>query len=197
MGSTTVAPRLTRRHEVGLSSARSFLLTVLGEHVLPRGEPVWTAALVRTLGLLGVAEKAARQALARAAAGGWIMSRRHGRLARWELTEAGRRLLSDGARRIYSFGDDGAAWDGRWLVLLVSIPASRPELRHQVRTRLAWAGFGPLASGTWLSPHTDREAEAGRILAELGLGGTSMSFIASYGGIGAQADIVARAWDLA
>lgn len=189
-------PTLTRRRELAAPSARSLLLTVLGEYVLPRGEPVWTAALVRALGLLGTAEKACRQALARTAAEGWLTSSKHGRLARWELTDSGRRLLSDGARRIYSFGQDDGAWDGRWLVLLVTVPPAKRELRHRLKTRLAWAGFGALASGAWVCADTGRQAEASGILREFGLAATSMSFVARYGDIGTETAIVDQAWDL-
>ena len=189
-------PAVSRRRELGLSSARSLLLTVLGEHVLPADEPVWTGTLVSALSLLGVAEKAARQALARTAAEGWIGSSRHGRLAQWRLSAAGRRLLTDGARRIYSFGQGGPAWDGRWLIVLVSAPDLSSKTRHRIRTRLAWAGLGALSGGVWVSPDPRREAEASRILDELGLADAGLSFVASFGGIGAQADIVAQAWDL-
>src|SRR5215470_1308004 len=187
---------LPRRREIGPSSARSLLLTVLGEYVLPRGEPVWTGTLVTALGLFGVAEKAARQALARSAAEGWLASSRHGRLARWELTQAGRGLLTDGAERIYSFGQGGPPWDGRWLIVLVQAPDLSSQARHRIRTRLAWAGFGALSGGVWVCPDPTREPEADRILADLGLAGAAMSFIARYGDIGAQQDIVVRAWDL-
>jgi phenylacetic acid degradation operon negative regulatory protein len=189
------AEALIRRRQVGPSSARSLLLTVLGEYVLPGREPVWTGALVRALGLAGIAEKAARQALARTAAEDWITSSRHGRLARWQLTDAGRRLLTDGAERIYSFGQDGPAWDGRWLIVLV--PANcTSHTRHRIRTRLTWAGFGALPGGVWVCPDPGRESEAGLILAGLGLADASMSFTARHGSIGAQQDIVSRAWDL-
>src|ERR1022692_3271759 len=72
------APALSRRREVGEASARSLLITVLGEYVLPRGGSVWTSVLVRALGLLGVAEKSARQALARSAGEGWVSPARFG-----------------------------------------------------------------------------------------------------------------------
>src|SRR2546421_3858308 len=94
------SPVLSRRRELGAPSARSLLLTVLGEFVLPRGEPVWTQVLVDVLGRLGVEPKSARQALARTAAEGLLESDRAGRRVRWSLTEQGRRLLSDGAARI-------------------------------------------------------------------------------------------------
>jgi hypothetical protein len=96
---------VSRRREVGDTSARSLLTTVLGEYVLPRGRPVWTSALVETLALFGVEEKSARQALARTAKGaGWLASERVGRRTRWALTPPGRRLLTEGAQRIYDFG---------------------------------------------------------------------------------------------
>jgi phenylacetic acid degradation operon negative regulatory protein len=185
-----------RRRELSLSSARSLLLTVLGEYVLPQEAPTWTGALIQTMALLGVAEKAARQALARTAAEGWVVSSRQGRRAQWDLTEAGRRLLADGARRIYSFGQQSQPWDGRWLLLLAGAPDAGREVRRQLRTQLTWAGFGTLPSGAWVCPDPGREPEASRIIADLGLAATSMSFIASYGQIGAQADIVDLAWDL-
>ena len=187
---------VVRRRELRVPSARSLLLTVLGEYALPSGEPVWTATLVGVLGVLGVTEKAARQSLARTAADGWIVASRHGRRSQWQLTDAGRRLLTDGAQRIYSFGQDHAAWDGRWLVLLTGVPEAGHDRRHILRTRLAWAGFGALPGGVWVSPDPGREAEAGKILDELGLASTCLSFVASLGGIGVPEDLVKRAWNL-
>src|SRR5258708_15338141 len=87
-------PAVSRRRELGLSSARSLLLTVPGEYVLPAGEPAWTGTLVAALGLLGVAEKAATQALARTAAEGRITPSSHCRLSPLQLTDAGRPPLT-------------------------------------------------------------------------------------------------------
>ncbi len=181
---------------MGEASARSLLITVLGEYVLPRGEPVWTSVLVQALALLGVAEKSARQALARSAAEGWVSPARFGRRVRWELTGPGQRCSRTGARRIYSFGRSARDWDGRWLLLLASIPDSKRDLRHRLRTQLAWAGFGALAAGVWVSPDPAREAEARTILAGLGLADAAMSFLGSYGSVGTQASVARQAWDL-
>src|SRR5690349_22410832 len=90
-------PALSRRRELGATSARSLLLTVLGEFVLPRGEPVWTQVLIDVLGTLSVEPKSARQALARTAAEGLLVSDRAGRRVRWSLSAQGRTLLTDGA----------------------------------------------------------------------------------------------------
>ncbi|MGQ0574539.1 MAG: PaaX family transcriptional regulator [Pseudonocardia sp.] len=190
-------PALSRRRELGAASARSLLLTVLGEFVLPRGEPVWTQVLLDVLGQLGVEQKSARQALARTAAEGLLTSDREGRRVRWSLSESGRRLLTDGAARIYGFGAPAAPWDGRWLVLLVSVPEARRQLRHRLRTRLAWAGLGSPAPGVWLSADPAKQAEVAGVVESLGLTNVSSSFVGPFGAIGEQRAMVAQAWDLA
>ncbi|MDN5916276.1 MAG: PaaX family transcriptional regulator [Pseudonocardia sp.] len=185
-----------RRRELGQTSARSLLLTVLGEFVLPGHEPVWTQVLLDVLGALGVEPKSARQALARTAAEGLLDSDRSGRRVRWSLTERGRQLLSEGAARIYGFGTPAPDWDGRWLVLLASVPESRRQLRHRLRTRLAWAGLGCPAPGVWVSPDPAKESEVARVLDDLDLGGVTSSFVGHFGAIGRPAEVVAQAWDL-
>lgn len=189
-------PTVRRRHRVGVASARSWLLTVLGEFVLPGQRPVWTATIVTVLSGLGLGEKAARQALARTAADGLIESERVGRRARWQLTDDGRRLLTDGAERIYSFAGQTNRWDGRWLVLNVVVPESQRELRRRLKTRMSWAGFGALATNLWVSPTVDREAEAKQLLDDLGLAATTLSFTGQFAGIGSETDLVTQAWDL-
>src|SRR5262249_54089132 len=127
---------------------------------------------------------------------GWIASTPSGRRTQWRLTEAGRAFLADGARRIYGFEPSVGTWDGRWLVLLVSVPERRRDVRHVVRTRLPWAGFGSPAPGVWISPHTTAEAEAKQVLEDLDLAREAASFVGPFAGIGSAADVVARAWDL-
>jgi phenylacetic acid degradation operon negative regulatory protein len=196
MSASRPRPVVSRRREVSHASARSLLMTVLGEFVLPRDRPVWTTTLVEALGMFGVEEKSARQALSRTAAEGWLDSERTGRRVRWSLTPPGRRLLTEGAERIYGFGRAERDWDGTWIVLLVSVPESKRDLRHRLRTRLTWAGFGSPMPGVWISPDRRRETEAGNIVAELLPGSAAMSFVASYGQIGEEAELVARSWDL-
>jgi len=189
-------PSYTRWQQAGPTSARSLLLTVLGEFVLPYDEPVWTSALLNVSVGLGIEEKSARQALNRMAADGWIASRRSGRRVRWELTEHGRTLLREGAERIYSFGQERDSWDGRWLVLLVSVPESKREMRHQLRTKLSWAGLGSPAPGVWVSPHVSREAEAKQVVDDLGLDAAVFSFSGAFAAIGSERAMVEQAWHL-
>lgn len=194
---TAPRPTLSRRHALGETSARSLLLTLLGEFVLPGGdEPVWTSTIVEFLDSLDVEEKSARQALARSAADGWLTSERVGRSVRWSLTPPGRCLLSEGAARIYAFGTPASDWDGHWLVLYVSVPESLRKLRHQLKTKLTWAGFGSPGPGMWISPSAEREAEARSVVEGLGLETGALSFTARFAGVGDERAMVRRAWDL-
>lgn len=189
-------PVVSRRREVSGGSARSLLTTVLGEFVQQADRPVWTSTLVAALALFDVEEKAARQALARTAAEGWLRSDRVGRRVRWTLTEPARRVLADGASRIYGFGSGSHEWDGRWLVVLVSVPETLRDLRHKLRTRLSWAGFGSPTAGVWITPHLSAEADAKLILDELDLSSQAMSYLANYGALGSERAMVERAWNL-
>lgn len=183
-----------RRRETGAASARSLLLTVLGEFVLPRDEPAWTGALVTALAEVEVEEKAARQALSRTAGEGLLSPERDGRRVRWRLTPAGTRLLAEGAERIYGFGRRVQPWDGQWLVLAVSVPETQRQLRHRLRTRLTWAGLGSPMPGLWVTPDTDKEKEVAAAVEELGV--EAFSFTGPFGQIGDQQRVVRQAWAL-
>ena len=196
VGEVVAGPVVTRRQELGAASARSLLLTVLGEFVLPDARPVWTATLIDLLADLAVAEKAARQAIMRTADSGWIEAHRVGRETRWSLTAAGTRLLREGTDRIYGFAADERPWDGRWLVMTVGVPENNRALRQRLRTRLGWTGLGSVNATTWVTPRVDREPEACRVLEELGLVTGSWSFVASAGRLGDERSLARSAWDL-
>ena len=183
-----------RRRSVGAPAARSLLLTILGEYVLPREEAVWQETLVGALVSVGHTQQAARQALVRSVRGGWLETSRHGRRSRVSLSSRAADLLATGASRIYSFGSQWE-WDGRWLVLILRVPEERREVRHQLRTRLAWAGLGSMGGGVWLTPRVEREAELRAAIREAPAA-LATSFVASMGMLGRPEDVAAAAWDL-
>ncbi len=183
-----------RRRSVGSPAARSLLLTVLGEYVLPRSGEVWQETLVAALSSVGYTEPAVRQALSRSTRDGWLLTERRGRRARMFLTDAGRRLLAAGAERIYSFGQPWQ-WDGRWLIVILRVPEQRRAVRHQLRSRLAWAGLGSLGGGVWLTPHVAREAELAAAIRDEP-DADARSFVAQLGALGDPQQLIAEAWDL-
>ena len=191
------APTSGPRRENGTASARSVLLTVLGEFVHPRHSSVWTATLLEALGVLDIEEKAARQALTRTAGEGLLSPSRHGRRVLWELTPAGRDLLEEGTARIYGFLRDPRPWDGRWLVLSVPIPEAQRRLRHRLRTRLTWLGLGSPISGIWLTPDADKADAVEEVVRDLGLDGQAFAWVGTTAGIGDESRMLSQTWDLA
>jgi phenylacetic acid degradation operon negative regulatory protein len=183
-----------RRRSVGAPAARSVLLTLLGEFVLPTPEGVWQETLINALGALDHKTQAARQALARSVTAGWLRTERHGRRSRVYLSPDTATMLSAGAERIYSFGEPWE-WEGHWLLVVLRVPEERREIRHQVRTRLAWEGFGSIGGGLWISPHVERE-EALRDMAGDESVAELLTFHAELGAIGDPARVIADAWDL-
>jgi phenylacetic acid degradation operon negative regulatory protein len=186
------------------NGARALLFTVLGEFVLPSGGSAWTSAFLDVFARLGVEEKAARQALARTAAGGWIAPERQGRRTRWRLTSAGRRLLTEGTERIYAFTGAQRDWDGTWLLVLARVPdalhqgggpAAGRAARHLLRTRLSWAGLGTPAPGIFITTYPERHDEVARVLRQAGIADAQI-FRATHQGGGSLETLIAQAWDL-
>ncbi len=183
-----------RRRAVGAPAARSLLLTILGEYVLPTADGVWHETLIGALRAVEVKTQAARQAIARSVAAGWLQSERAGRRSRARLSEATGEMLRTGAQRIYGFGEP-RQWEGRWLLVTLRVPEERRDVRHQMRTQLAWAGFGSLGGGVWISPHVERENEL-LAMSRNGSVAELLSFHAELGALGDPARLVAAAWNL-
>jgi phenylacetic acid degradation operon negative regulatory protein len=177
-------------------SARAYLLIILGDYALDRGDAAWTHTVVEALGLAGFEEKAARQALTRSASSGALIPRRVGRRTRWHLTPAGREALLAAKDRLFASGPD-RDWNGDWLILLATVPESHRNLRHRLRASLGWAGFGSLGPGVWFSPHPSRAAEARRVLETLGEPVQFTLLRARVDDPDERQRLVTQAWDVA
>lgn len=178
-------------------SARSALITVLGELVEPYGRPVRTAALLYVLNGLGFGAHAGRQAVARTGSAGLITAQREGRQTLWHLTDKAHRLFSEGDVRVFSTDVDITQWDGQWLIVNVPIPESHRSTRKKLYAALRWAGFGNPAPGVWVTPHSSRAAEAAKAIDALGLTANTVSFIGTTAAAGiSEEELVRRSWDL-
>lgn len=180
-----------------VASARSLLLTLLGEFVYPSTQPVWTSALVQAFAAVGVAEKAARQAVARASAAGWIEGGKEGRQAWWSLTAAGTRLIAEGSQRVRGLRHASEEWSGAWLLLHVTLPESRRADRLRLYRVLQWMGFGSPSPGLWICPHQERADAVAATLRKLSLESDTLAFTARSLPFGIpQPQLVRRAWDI-
>ena len=180
---------------VAHGSARSILLTLLGEFVLHSQEPVWTATFLYVLEGVEIAEKSARQAIMRSASAGWIENTRDGRRTRWALTESGRSLIASGSERLRSLQQ--TEWDGNWLILHLPLPDTRKSLRVKVYRALSWLGFGSPSTALWINPHTHREADTATLLADLRLQSSATAFVGRSVHHGtSDFEMASRAWDM-
>ena len=169
------------------------LFTLYGDYAYPERRDVPLRGLVEAGEALGISEVAVRSAVARLSREGWLLARRSGALARYGLSDAGRRLIEEGTRRIYR--PRAGAWNGRWCLLTYSIPETRRSERDRIRKQLAWLGFGGMGGGAYVSPR-DAGTEALALLERHGVHGFARVFSGALEGPGDDADLVAQCWDL-
>lgn len=130
------------------------LVTLLGDFWLDEDAEVPLGALVEIMAALGTSAASARRAIARLVDRGILLSTRAGRRVRLRISPTARPGVRGAAGRIMRFGRPDTDWDGRWTLVAFSVPESRRQVRHQVRTALRWLGFGALLDGVWISPRT-------------------------------------------
>jgi len=131
---------------------QALLLTFFGGYLLGRGVHVATSSVIDVLARAGVSEHATRSTLSRMARRDLLHRARRGRQVYVGLTWRSRQVLHDGEVRIWRTGAVHDTWDGTWTLLSFSLPDSWQRQRHELRSRLLWAGFGPLQGGLWVAP---------------------------------------------
>ncbi len=171
---------------------RSLLFTIFGDMVVPRGREVWIGSLIRLMQEFGVTPEATRVAVSRMAQQGWLSTRRVGQRSYYALTAKGIRRIESGARRVYT---EQQPWDSQWRILAYTIPEENRPLRDQLRRELAWLGFAPLSTGTWITPQpVDRQALD--MIEGAQLDDFVELFTARYSGPRDDGALVRRCWNL-
>ncbi|MGY1652596.1 PaaX family transcriptional regulator [Geodermatophilus sp. SYSU D01119] len=180
----------------GTHRPQSLLLSFFGALVLDAGlPPLPSATLLDLMADLGVAEAAGRATLKRMTQRGLLSRGQVGRTAEYTLTPLAEDVLREATGRV----DSPTPFEhpeGEWTLLSYSVPESRRDLRHRVRARLTWAGFGGLRDGLWIAPgRVDVAAVLGR--SDLaGVTGLADAF-AARALPGTDVDrLVHRAWDV-
>ena len=172
---------------------QTLLLMLFGDYLLDRELCVFSGSVIDVCGRLGISSHAARSTLTRMVGRGLLRRQRDGRRMYFGLTERSTALLRDGRERIWHAGAVNDQWDGTWTLLSFSLPESWQRQRHDLRSQLAWAGFGPLQGGLWIAPG---EVAADQIVSSLGLDAHARVF---HSRAGSRTDIgvmVGDAYDL-
>ena len=172
---------------------QSLLLTFCGDHLLDREGAVFSGGLIDVLDRVGVKEHAARSTLARMTRRGLLTRHRHGKRVYHGLTERAREVLREGEERVWRRPAVNRDWDGRWTLLGFSLPEHQRGDRHLLRSRLSWAGFGPLQNGLWLTPAA---VDVDRLLEGLDVVGHVKAFRATMISPTEIGQVIADAWDL-
>lgn len=144
-------------------SARSVLVTILGDTVLPVTRQVWLSQLIRLAEPYGFDTRLVRVSMFRLAEEGWVAGERHGRRSLYRLTPLAEREFADAADRIYR--DARPPLDGDWTFVLCDSAQLSPGERNRLARHLGWHGFVAFRSGVLASPIC-RAEETGRILDE-------------------------------
>src|SRR3984885_6778066 len=172
---------------------RSIVFDLFGDYLRYRGGSARLLTLVSLLEAFGVPESTARVALARLRREGWFDTKALGRETIYTLSSRGGAMLDEGRARI--FDRDSAPWDGQWRMVIYEVPEAQRGVRDEVRQELAWLGFGPLATSTWISPRDQLDAVADRLG---GIAGLRLDVLSCRGASSERNhDMTARCWDLA
>ena len=154
-------PRRTDDHIAALKEriplrAKSLIVTIYGDSILPHGGSVWLGSLIRLVAPLGLSDRMVRTAVFRLTRDQWLIAAPVGRRSYYALTAEGRQRFEAAHRRIYAL--DQGPWDGRWLLVLTGAGAALPsDRREALRRDLLWQGFGTLAPSVLAHPAGNEE----------------------------------------
>jgi phenylacetic acid degradation operon negative regulatory protein len=173
---------------------QTLMLMLFGDVGLDRGLCVFSGSVIDVFDRLGVSSHATRSTLTRMAGRGLLRRQRHGRKMYFGLTDRSTGILRDGRTRIWQTGAVNDRWDGTWTLLSFSLPESWQRQRHDLRSQLAWAGFGPIQGGLWIAPGA---VAAQDIVTGLGLAAHTRVFRARADELTDIAAMLGDAYDLA
>lgn len=172
---------------------RALIVTLYGLYAREAGGWLSVRSLIALLAEVGVDAQAVRSAISRLKRRGILLAEKRDGLAGYALSDHARDVLLEGDRRI--FRRPGADDDGDWLLAVFSVPESERDKRHQLRSKLAWLGFGTVSAGVWIAP-AHVEAEAREALDNAGLAAYVDLFRGAHAGFRPLVEQVAAWWDL-
>jgi len=137
---------------LGEPQPRQLIVSVYG--LYGRDTDGWlpVAGLVRLMAELGVGPPAVRSSISRLKRRDTLRSLRRGEVAGYALAPSMAEILREGDRRI--FGHQPATPADGWVQVVFTVPETQRARRHELRSRLAGLGFGPMAPGVWVAPGT-------------------------------------------
>lgn len=175
--------------------SKQAMFTLYGDYIRHVGGSIWVASLIRLLGYLGMSDQSSRSTIVRMSRSGWLKVERINRKSYYSLTPNGKRLLDEGAARIFHAHSPRDRWDGKWRLVAYSIPESQRDQRDRLRRELGYLGFGSLTSALWISPH-DLCREVEQLAQALGVKPHVEFYTATHEGFSDCASLATQCWNL-
>jgi phenylacetic acid degradation operon negative regulatory protein len=173
---------------------RALIVTIYGLYAREMGGWMSIASVIRLLAQCNVDEPAVRSAIFRLKRRGLLEATKVAGAAGYGLSAEARVILDEGDRRI--FARRRAAPGEGWLLAVFSVPESERDMRHQLRSRLTWLGFGTVSAGVWVAPAHLLD-ETSDVLRRYGLDRYVELFRGDHLAFAPAAERVPQWWDLA
>jgi phenylacetic acid degradation operon negative regulatory protein len=175
-----------------LPKPRSLILDLFGEYLRFDDASVRLAHLTALLGDFDVSPATVRVTMSRLRREGWFTTARDSRETIYRLSDEMVGVLREGRARI--FAPPPPAWDGVWTMVIYQLSEEERQEREQLRKQLAWHGFGPLTTSTWLAAG-DHRSVAASLVADLP-SGTADVLLCQSNGTDHDRELTTRCWDL-
>lgn len=132
-------------------TAGSFIVTVYGDVVVPRGEVLWIGSLIEICSRIGISENLVRTAVSRLVSADRLQGTRVGRRSFYRLAPAARAEFAQAARMLYARPQPS----GDWLVML------HPDMPEKVARSHRMARIG---GDLWICPARGDLPETGGLV---------------------------------
>ncbi|WP_342538598.1 phenylacetic acid degradation operon negative regulatory protein PaaX [Sporosarcina sp. FSL K6-1540] len=176
-----------------MANTQSMIFTIYGDYIRHYGNKVWIGSLIRLLKEFGHNEQSVRVAVSRMMKQGWIQSEKQGNKSYYFLTVRGEARIEEAAIRIFKLNP--TEWDGKWRMLMYTIPEEKRQIRDELRKELLWSGFGSFSNGCWISP-IDLEKEVNLLIEKYDIQFYVDFFVCDYKGPQADNLLVEKSWPL-
>jgi len=169
------------------------IFTLYGDYISHYGNKIWIGSLIRLLEEFGHNSQSVRAAISRMNKQGWVQAEKTGNKSYYSLTRRGIRRIEEAAKRIFKLKPE--EWDGKWRILMYSIPEEIRSVRDELRKELIWSGFGTLSNSFWISANS-LENEVYDLIDKYQIEDYVDFFVAEYSGPKENIRLVEKCWDL-
>ncbi|OZM58762.1 phenylacetic acid degradation operon negative regulatory protein PaaX [Lottiidibacillus patelloidae] len=174
-------------------NTRSMIFTLYGDYVRHYGNKIWIGSLIKLLKEFGHNDQSIRSAISRMGKQGWVEAEKRGNKSYYYLSERGVKRIEEAAIRIFKLKTEN--WDGKWRILMYSIPEEKRNLRDEFRKELVWSGFGTFSNSVWISPN-NLEKQVYDLIAKYNIEKYVSFFISENAGPLTDEELIEKCWDL-